>query len=93
MKKLVRDLKRAKSAMGDGIKTPYPEEKEPIRKMSKMIVAAYDLPAGYKIQFGDLDYKSPGDGLEPYHFDELIGKKLTVDVKKDAPILMDMLGE
>ena len=60
MRKLVRDLERAYVALGDGTKTMYPSESEPIRKMGKMIVAARDLPAGHVVARDDLALKSPG---------------------------------
>ena len=47
MRKLVRDLQRTRLALGDGTKTPYPSEADPIQKMGKKIVAAATLPAGH----------------------------------------------
>ena len=46
LRKLVRDLKRTRVALGDGTKSMYPSETEPIIKMAKKLVAARDLPAG-----------------------------------------------
>lgn len=74
MRKLVRDLRRARLALGDGVKRVYLSEVNPISKMSKKLVAARDLPAGHRLTEADIAIKSPGDGLPPYEFDNLLGK-------------------
>jgi len=77
MRRLVRDLRRAPLALGDGVKRPLPCEEAPIRKMGKQLVAARDLPAGHVLADGDLDAKSPIDGgLPPYELERLLGRRL-----------------
>ena len=83
MRKLVRDLRRARIAFGDGTKKVYDSEKQSLMKMRKKIVAARNLPKGHIIKKGDLVFKSPGDGLLPYHADHFYGKKLKVSLKED----------
>ena len=56
-------------------------------KMKKSIVANKDLIKGSKITYKDLDFKSPGGGLEPFKYSKIIGKKLKKDLKKDEFIL------
>jgi len=46
LRKLVRDLRRAPFALGDGVKRRYPSEDGPLRKMGKNLVATRELPAG-----------------------------------------------
>lgn len=91
MKKLVRDLKRTKIALGDGVKKIYPEEIQPIIKMSKKIVAAKDLCAGHQISIEDISFKSPGDGLYPYESEKVIGKCLKCAIKEDDAIILENL--
>ena len=91
MSKLVSYLKRLNIGTGNGVKYFYEEEKPAIRKMDKMIVAARDLSAGDVIGLRDVCLKSPCDGLEPYYLDELIGRRISVFVKKDQPILLSDL--
>ena len=71
LRKLVRDLKRTRVALGDGDKSMYPSETEPIIKMAKKLVAARDLPAGHTLTEADIAIKSPGDGLPPYELDRV----------------------
>ena len=51
----------------------------------KSIVASKNLIAG-SITFKDLDFKSPGGGLEPFEYNRIIGKKLRKNIKKEQPI-------
>ena len=93
MRKLVRDLDRAHVALGDGTKTMYPSEAEPIRKMGKMIVAARDLPAGHTISRDDLALKSPADGLPPYELDRVVGRTLRHPLGEDMALKFEDLEE
>lgn len=86
MRRLVRDLRRTHVALGDGSKEFYPEERSARIKMGKKIVAAYNLSAGHILDKDDLAFKSPGDGLEPYHVEEFYGKILKITLKKDEAI-------
>lgn len=86
MRKMVRDLRRTALALGDGAKKFYEEEKEALYKMGKKIVAARNLPVSHLISLEDLAFKSPGDGLLPYHADRFLGKRLKVGLKKDQAL-------
>lgn len=86
MRKLVRDLKRVRLALGDGVKKFYEEEKVGLYKMGKCIVAARSLKAGQTIRRADLTFKSPFEGLLPYKADKFYGKVLKAPLKKDQPI-------
>ena len=86
LRKMVRDLRRAREAMGDGIKSRYDSEVAPHQKLAKMIVAATDLPAGHVIEARDLDYRSPGTGIPPAGRDKVVGKKLTQAIAEGAPL-------
>lgn len=91
MRKLVRDLRRARVALGDGVKNPFPSELGALTKMSKKLVAARSLRAGAKLTAKDVAIKSPGDGLPPYQLDNVLGKRLTKSLKTDENITLDIL--
>lgn len=82
-RKMVRDLERVKVAIGNGVKQVYESEKNPIIKMGKKLVAARDLPAGYTLRREDIAIKSPGDGLQPYEIDKIIGRVTRDAMKED----------
>jgi N-acetylneuraminate synthase/sialic acid synthase len=93
LQKMVRDLRRVRTALGDGTKQMYPSETEPATKMSKKLVAATALPAGHALQASDIAAKSPGDGLPPYELDTFVGRTLRHPVAADAPLTFELLEE
>ena len=93
LRKMVRDLRRTHLALGDGTKTMYTSETDPIIKMAKKLVAARDLPAGHTLTADDLAMKSPGDGLPPYELDRLVGRTLRHPVREDSALTFELLEE
>jgi sialic acid synthase len=92
MRRLVRDLRRAPLALGDGVKRPLPCEESAIRKMGKQLVAARDLPSGHVLAAGDLEAKSPADGgLPPYEVERLVGRRLRRALGEDETVAFDDL--
>ena len=87
LRKLVRDLRRARAALGDSLKRPLPCEAKPLFKMGKKLVAARDLPAGHVLTFQDVAIKSPNDGLPPYEFDRVMGQVLVRPLQEDENIV------
>ena len=92
MMRMVRDLKRARVAMGDGIKALYPSEQPALYKMGKKPVAAHHLAEGHVLRQEDIAIKSPGDGLVPYRLEELIGRTLSRPLDADDYIDFDALA-
>lgn len=92
LKKMVRDLRRLRVAMGDGVKRVYETEISPIIKMGKKLVAAKDLPASHSIRPEDIAIKSPGDGMPPYELDKVIGRITMVELKADQDITFEVLN-
>ena len=91
MRKLVRDLRRVRAALGDGEKKIYPSELNPICKMGKKLVASRDLKTGQKLTQDDIAIKSPSDGIPPYELDNVIGKVLTKDLLEDDNFSFEIL--
>jgi N-acetylneuraminate synthase/sialic acid synthase len=91
LRKVVRDLRRARVALGDGVKMPYPTEKAPLTKMRKKLVASRALPAGHVLTANDLAIKSPGDGLQPYEWDNVIGRATRVPLQAEENIRLEDL--
>jgi sialic acid synthase len=90
MRRLVRDLHRVPSALGDATKRPLPIEADPLEKMGKKLVAARELELGHVLTREDLAIKSPADGgLPPYELDRLIGRRLRRPVAFEDFITFD----
>ena len=91
MRKLVRDLRRARVAMGDGVKRAFASEVAPVIKMSKQLVAARDLPDGHVVAAEDVLARSPGGGLTPDRLGEVVGRTLTAPLAADEAFEVDRL--
>ena len=88
LQKMVRDLHRARQALGDGEKRVLDAEAKPLLKMGKKIVAAKPIPKGHAISACDLALKSPGDGLPPYEWDNVVGKTAARDFREEEDIAL-----
>jgi sialic acid synthase len=86
LEKMIRDLKRARIALGDEAKKPLPCETAPIYKMGKKLVAAHDIRRSQVICRDDIAIKSPGDGLSPHEIENIIGKVTKRELKEDENI-------
>ena len=93
LRKLVRDLSRARVAMGSAEKQLHATERTPGIKMGKKLVAARPLAAGSLLAASDVVAKSPGDGLFPYQLPEIVGRELLVPVGEDEAIHLEMLAD
>ena len=91
-KKMIRDISRAQVALGDGIKKTYPSEQNPLRKMATSIRASKNLNSNHRIGKEDIVFRAPNDGLDPYNFEKVIGKKLNKDLMEDDLITFDDLS-
>lgn len=91
MRRVVRDLQRARVALGDGVKATYSSERTPLLKMGKKLVAARDLPANHVLSLDDVAIKSPSDGTPPYELDRMLGRKTVRPLREDENILFDDL--
>jgi N-acetylneuraminate synthase/sialic acid synthase len=91
-RKMVRDLNRLNVAVGDGAKRIYETEVGPITKMGKKLVAARDMPPGYTIRREDIAIKSPGNGLQPYQIEKVIGRVTYQALKEDDDISFEVLN-
>ncbi len=91
LRKLVRDLERARQAMGDGVKRVLQCEDAPLYKMGKKLVAARELPVGQVLTREDVALKSPRDGLPPFELENVIGQRLTAALAEDDNIRLEDL--
>ena len=58
----------------------------------RSIVFSGDFPKGHIISEMDIIAKRPGTGISPLHWDEVIGRKLAVNVKSDQLLNWQMMS-
>ena len=87
LKAMIEKIREIEYAFGDGIKNgPRVEELEMHKKARRSILASKNLRKGDIITEESLVIKRPGFGINPLFFENIIGMKLTSDIKKDEPI-------
>lgn len=92
LRRVVRDLQRARVAIGDGVKKRRPTEFAPMIKMAKSLYVARPLRAGHVLTEADLSIKCPGGGMPPYELENVIGRTLLVDLAEEDALAFDNLA-
>lgn len=89
---LVRRVRAASSALGDGVKRLMPEEQGVAAAARRSAMASRDLAAGHVLSADDIDWLRPGGGIGPEAADTLVGRKLRRAVAAGEPLAADMVG-
>lgn len=90
---LSRMIREVEKAMAGDQKRVFPTERQCARKLRKSIVMARPLVAGTILDEADLAIKSPGDGISPLHWDEIVGRRLTRDMEADEALDWDAVED
>lgn len=85
-KQLVEGIRNVEKALGTGIKEPSQAEIDNSYGMKRSLVVLYDLEAGTILTENMIGFKRPLNGLPVNMLDNVIGKKLLQDLKKDEPL-------
>ncbi len=91
LRKMVRDLRRVDISIGDGKRVVYEFELEARKKMGKGIYSLRPLQTGTILTWDDICLKTPANGVPPYMFREMIGKKLNRDLGEEETISLEYL--
>jgi sialic acid synthase SpsE len=86
LKELVTLIREVERAMQVKEKQIFAKESQTAAKLRKSIVAARNIPAGTLLTEEDLTVKSPGTGLSPLMWDDVVGRRLTCALAKDAQL-------
>jgi len=84
-KELVFGIREVEKALGDGLKIPTKAERANAFGMKRSLVAIIDLPSGTIIEEHHVGFKRPFNGLNPNYYDNIIGKKISKEIKADQP--------
>ena len=89
---MVRGIRVAESALGDGEKRPGAGEAATARAARKSLVAACDISAGTVLGPEHIAVKRPGTGISPGMRMRLLGRKTKVSVPAGTLFDWEMLG-
>ena len=86
----IRMIKRSLNTITD--KTDITQYKELKTMFGKSLCINKDLAAGHQLTLEDLESKKPGDrGISSKDYEGIIGKTITVDLKKWAFLTKDLI--
>ena len=83
LKKLTENIKLFQKIYGKEHKTAIPIEKKILVQARRSLVLRYPLKKGAIIKAEDIDFKRPGDGISPIFLEEVLGKKLILELEGD----------
>lgn len=92
MKALVQMTREIEASLQGNSKCLFAGEKAAAKKLRKSIVAARPLLAGTVLTKDDITVKSPGTGISPEYWDDVIGNTVTTDIAQDEQILCGVLA-
>lgn len=90
LQSLVVESERAFLAIGEvQLDTQKAEEKS--RQFKRSIYISEDINQGEVLTSNNIRVIRPGDGLHPKHYEEILGKKASKDLKFGSPLTLDSI--
>jgi len=92
LRALCLGVRSINSALGNGLKKPFPIELEVAKVARKSLVTAGPLPAGTLLREEHLGAKRPGTGIPAMELESLLGRRLKRSLAPDDMISWDDLA-
>jgi sialic acid synthase SpsE len=83
---MISGIRNIERALGTGIKRPSPSELKNKSIVRKSIVAARAIQSGETFTELNITVKRPGTGINPMHWDDIIGRKAARSYRRDELI-------
>ena len=90
---LIESIKIIEKAKGNGIKAPTESEKKNLLNNRVSIIAMKDIKKGDIITKDMIDIRRPGTGIQPIHYERVLGTKAKADISKEEPLTWEMLWQ
>lgn len=90
-KNLIESARLVEKSRGDGKKLPSKTEQRNLLANRVSIVSTMNIPHGTVITSNMVDIRRPGTGLQPIHFQSIMGKKTKRNILSEEPISWDMI--
>ncbi len=86
LREMIRSIRSAGIALGDGAKAPRPAEIAVRDLVRRSVAARHDLPAGHVLRSEDLSCMRPGTGIPPKNLGSVAGRSLRRAISAGALI-------
>jgi len=83
LRQMVRQIRDIENALGDGVKRPTSSELKNINVSRRSLVAENKINKGDVFTNKNVTYKRPGEGVSPYKFWEMLGRRATRNYNAD----------
>ena len=90
-KDLITSIRNVEKARGTGQKVPSTSEQKNLLSNRVSIVALQNIPRGEIITTESIDIRRPGIGIQPIHFENVLGKRAKIDIISEQPITWDLI--
>lgn len=91
LKLLVDETRKAWQALGKVSYGPTEREKASLR-FRRSVYVTEDVRAGELLTKNNIRIIRPGDGLSPKHYEDILGKKATHDIKRGTPLDWELVS-
>jgi len=88
---MVRGIRDAHDALGDGIKRMAPAEADLYVTARRSLFAARDIAVGTVLSAADVAILRPGTGIEVRDLDKVVGRTARRQIGRHEPLAWDML--
>jgi N,N'-diacetyllegionaminate synthase len=88
---LVEGTQEAWKALGQAAKKPTSSEIPALNYMRRSVVTTVQVPAGTRLTVDMLACKRPGHGISPKYFEQVVGRRVTVDIPADEVLHWEAL--
>src|SRR3989344_2607966 len=92
LKEMIRCIRTVEQSLGSPEKKPTAGELDTASVARKSVVARRDIAEGACIAFEDIYIVRPGTGIQPKHFDEVVGKTTKQKISLGMPLQWSMLS-
>lgn len=88
---LINSIRIIEKSKGSGKKLPSESETKNLRNNRVSIVSLKKIPKDTVITEDMIDIRRPGTGIQPIHYEKVVGKKTRIDIEDEIPIRWKML--
>jgi N,N'-diacetyllegionaminate synthase len=86
LKTLISQIRLIEKMKGDGIKLPQTTELEGRYFIRKSITARKDIKINEILTKENISIKRPAEGIEPKYLEQIVGKRVNKEIRKDTAI-------